>query len=308
MASDANPEEGGPVSTFRTVVEGLSFPECPRWHDGRLWFSDFYANAVYSVGADGTDLRVEAEVPQQPSGSGWLPDGRLLVVSMRDHKLVTVEPDGSLQEYADLSGHVRGYPNDMVVDASGRAYVGEFGFDLMGGAPVDSARLLCVEPDRTVRVAAEDMLFPNGSVITDDGRLLVCETFGNRVAAFDIDAEGGLGNRRLFADFGPAPEATDLAQALAQLVVGADGCCLDAEGALWVADSVGGRVIRVLADGTIERSLEPGIGVFACMLGGEDGRTLFLCAAPDFHEEARKAAREGKILALDVEVPHAGLP
>jgi sugar lactone lactonase YvrE len=296
------------MSTFRTVVAGLSFPECPRWHRGRLWFSDFYAEAVYSVGADGDDLRVEAEVPGQPSGSGWLPDGRLLVVSMRDQKLVTVEDDGSLREYADLSGHVRGYLNDMVVDAGGRAYVGEFGFDLMGGAPVEQARLLCVDTDGTVRVAAEDMAFPNGSVITDDGRLLVCETFGNRVTAFDIGADGSLGGRRVFADFGPAPTATDLGAALAQIVVGADGCCLDAEGALWVADSVGGRVIRVLQDGTIEQSLEPGIGVFACMLGGEDGRTLFLCTAPDFHEEARKAAREGTILAVDVPVPHAGLP
>ena len=296
------------MSTFRTVVEGLSFPECPRWHDGRLWFSDFYAHAVYSVAADGSDLRVEAEVPNQPSGSGWLPDGRLLVVSMRDQLLMTVEADGEVREYADLSGHVRGYPNDMVVDVSGRAYVGEFGFDLMGGAPVEPARLLRVDPDGSVHVAAEDVAFPNGSVITDDRRLLVCETFGNRVSAFDIGADGELNNRRRFAEFGPAPTATDLGEALGQLVVGADGCCLDAEGALWVADSVGGRVIRIVEDGTIDQSHEPGTGVFACMLGGEDGRTLFLCTAPDFHEEARSAAQEGRILAIDVDVPHAGLP
>jgi sugar lactone lactonase YvrE len=298
----------GRVSELRTVVAGLFFPEAPRWHRGRLWFSDFYADAVYSVGADGQGLRVEAEIPQQPSGLGWLPDGRLLVVSMRDQRLVTVEPDGSLREYADLSGHIRGYPNDMVVDADGRAYVGEFGFDLMAGAPVEPARLLCVEPDGTVRVAAERMAFPNGSVITEDGRLLVCETFGNRVSAFDIGADGSLGGRHVHADFGPAPTATELEEALAQVVVGADGCCLDAEGALWVADTVGGRVIRILPDGTIGRSVEPGTGVFACMLGGEDGRTLFLCTAPDFHEGARRAAREGAILAVDVAVPRAGLP
>ena len=296
------------MSEHRTIVDGLSYLECPRWHEGRVWFSDFYTNAVYSVAADGSDLRIEVKVPQQPSGIGWLPDGRLLIVSMRDAKLVTLEPDGSLSEYADLSSHVGGHPNDMVIHPSGRAYVGEFGFDLMAGAPIQEARLLCVEPDGTVRVVAEEMLFPNGSVITDDGRLLVCETFGNRVTAFDIGEDGSLGNRRAFAEFGPAPTERDLEPALAQVVVGPDGCGLDAEGALWVADAIGGRAIRVLEGGTIERSVQPGTGVFACMLGGEDGRTLFLCAAPDFNEEARTNAREGRLLAVDVDVPHAGLP
>jgi sugar lactone lactonase YvrE len=247
-------------------------------------------------------------VPQQPSGTGWLPDGRLLIVSMRDAKLVTREADGSLREHADLSGYVRGYPNDMVVPRSGRAYVGEFGFDLMSGAPVDEARLLCVELDGSVRVVADEMLFPNGSVITDDERLLVCETFGNRVTSFDIGEDGSLSNRRTFAEFGPAPTARDLETALAQIIVGADGCGLDADGALWVADSIGGRAIRVLEGGTIERSITPDSGVFACMLGGDSGRTLFMCAAPDFHEEARRSAREGKLLAIEVDVPHAGLP
>jgi sugar lactone lactonase YvrE len=221
---------------------------------------------------------------------------------------VTVEPDGTLKEHADLGPYVSGYPNDMVVDSTGRAYVGEFGFDLMGGAPVEGARLLCVEVDGTVRVAAEGLLFPNGSVITDDRRLLVCETFGNRVSAFDISEDGSLENRRVFAEFGPEPTDRDVAGALAQLVVGADGCGLDAEGALWVADSVGGRAIRVLEGGAIAQSIEPGTQVFACMLGGEDGRTLFLCTAPDFHEEARRNAREGRLLAVEVEVPHAGKP
>ena len=296
------------MSQVRTVVDGLSFPECPRWHDGRVWFSDFYTNGVYSASADGGDLRLEVQVPQQPSGLGWLPDGRLLVVSMRDAKLVTVEPDGSLREYADLSGHVGGYPNDMVVDSSGRAYVGEFGFDLMAGDPVREARLLCVDPDGTVRVVADQLLFPNGSVITDDRRLLVCETFGNRVTAFDIGADGSLGNRRTFVEFGPAPTHPELESALTQVVVAPDGCGLDADGALWVADATGSQAIRVFEGGTIEQSIRPGLGVFACMLGGDDGHTLFLCAAPDFHEEARKNAREGRLLAVDVDVPHAGLP
>lgn len=292
----------------RILVEDLSYLECPRWHEGRIWFADFYTYGVYSAAADGSDLRQEVEVPQQPSGLGWLPDGRLLVVSMRDARILRVEPDGSLSVHADLSGHVSGHPNDMVVDASGRAYVGEFGFDLMGGAPLEPARLLRVDPDGTVTVAAEDMLFPNGSVITDDGTLLVCETFGNRVTAFDIAEDGSLTNRRAWAEFGAAPTERDLEPLLGQVVVAPDGCGLDAEGALWIADAVGGRALRVFEGGKIDRTIEPGNGVFACMLGGDDGRTLFLCSAPDFHEEARKAAREGKLLAVDVDVPHAGRP
>ncbi len=292
----------------RTLVEGLSYLECPRWHDGRIWFSDFYTYAVYSAEANGTDLRVEVEVPEQPSGLGWLPDGRLLVISMRDRRILRWEHDGTLSVHAELGDFVNGHPNDMVVNADGTAYVGEFGFDLMGGAPLEPARLLRVDPDGAVSIAAEDMIFPNGSVITDEGTLLVCETFANRVTAFDIAADGSLEGRRVWAEFGAAPTERDLEPLLGQVVVAPDGCGLDADGALWVADAVGGRVIRVLEGGTIDSAIEPGTGVFACILGGEDGRTLYLCAAPDFHEGARKAAREGRLLAVEVEVPHAGRP
>lgn len=293
---------------MRTLIDDQAYLECPRWHDGRIWFADFYTYAVYSAAADGSDLRVEVEVPQQPSGLGWLPDGRLLVVSMRDARILRLEPDGALSMHADLSAYVTGHPNDMVVDRHGRAYVGEFGFDLMAGAPLAPARLLCVDPDGTVRVAAEDMLFPNGSVITDDGVLLVNETFGNRITAFDIAADGSLLNRRSWAEFGPAPTERELDKVLASAAVAPDGCGLDAEGALWIADARGGRALRILEGGRVERTVEPDGGVFACMLGGEDGRTLFICSAPDFFEEARKNAREGRLLAVDVEVPHAGLP
>lgn len=292
----------------RTLIDGLSYLECPRWREGRLWFADFYTNAVYSAAGDGTDVRVELEVPQQPSGIGWLPDGRMLVVSMRDRRILRVEEDGTTSVHADLGEYVSGHLNDMVVAADGRAYVGEFGFDLMGGAALQPARVIRVDPDGTVSVAAEDMLFPNGSVITDDSTLLVCETFGNRISAFDIADDGSLTNRRTWAEFGPTPTERELEPLLGQVVVGPDGCGLDTEGALWVADAVGQRVVRVREGGSIEDSIEHGSGVFACMLGGEDGRTLYLCSAPDFHEEARKNAREGRLLAVDVEVPHAGLP
>ena len=292
----------------RTLIEGMSYLECPRWHDGRIWFSDFYTYAVYSAAADGSDLRKEVDVPQQPSGLGWLPDGRLLIVSMRDARILRWEADGSLAVHAELADHVSGHPNDMVVDADGRAYVGEFGFDLMAGAPLEPARLLRVDPDGAVSVVAEEMFFPNGSVITEDGTLLVDETFGNRITAFDIAEDGSLTNRRAWAEFGPAPTERELEKALGQVVVAPDGCGLDADGALWVADALGGRALRVLEGGTVDRTVEPDGGVFACMLGGEDGRTLFLCSAPDFDEEARKNAREGRLLAVTVDVPHAGLP
>lgn len=294
--------------TTTQLADGYSYLECPRWHDGRLWFVDFYTYRVLSSHADGTDIRVEAEVPQQPSGLGWLPDGRLLVVSMRDARILRREPDGSLVEHADLSGHVSGHPNDMVVDSTGRAYVGEFGFDLMGGAEFATANLVRVDPDGTVTVAAEDLYFPNGSVITPDNVLIVGETFGNRVTAFDITESGDLTNRRVWAQFGDLPTDTDLTAMIPTLSVAPDGCCLDADGALWIADALGNRVVRVVQGGEIVDNVDTPLGAFACMLGGEDGRQLFICSAPDFHEEARKAAREGVLLSTHVEVPHAGTP
>jgi sugar lactone lactonase YvrE len=293
---------------FTTVLSELSYLECPRWHDDRIWVADFYTHQVVSAQADGSDLRVEAEVPQQPSGIGWLPDGRLLVVSMRDARLLRREPDGTLVTHADLAEHVSGYPNDMVVDAQGRAYVGNFGFDLMAGAPIEPTVMLRVDPDGSVTVVADDLWFPNGSVITDDGVLLVDETFGNRVSAFDIGDDGSLTNRRVFAQFAELPTSRDIGEALSQLVVAPDGCGVDAEGALWIADASHGRVIRVREGGEIVDEISPGTGVFACMLGGPDGHTLYLCAAPDFDEHARSAAREATLLATTVDVPHAGRP
>ena len=293
---------------INTALEGFAYLECPRWHDQRIWFVDFYTYRVYSAAENGSDLRVEAEVPQQPSGLGWLPDGRLLVVSMRDARVLRREPDGALVTHADLSAHVKGYPNDMVVDARGRAFVGEFGFDLMGGQPLQTAVLLRVDPDGTVTTVADDLWFPNGSVITDDGVLLVGETFGNRVTAFDITDDGALVNRRTWAKFGELPTDKNLEGLLAQVVVAPDGCCLDADGALWVADADNSRVLHVHKGGEISEEVSLGTGVFACMLGGADNRTLFMCAAPDFQEEARKNAREGTLLTARVDVPHAGRP
>ena len=286
----------------------MAYLECPRWHDQRIWFSDFYTYRVYSAAEDGSDLRVEAEVPEQPSGLGWLPDGRLLIVSMRDARVLRREPDGSLVCHADLSDHVNGLLNDMVVDSRGRAFVGEFGFDLMGGADLKPGILLRVDPDGTVTKAAGEMWFPNGSVITEGGTLLVDETFGNRVTAFDIAEDGTLTNRRTWAKFGELPAEREFGKMLPQIVIAPDGCCLDVDEQMWIADGLGGRVRRVRQGGAIPEEIPAGSGVFACMLGGADGRTLFACTAPDFAEEARKNAREGSLVAVRVDTPRAGLP
>jgi sugar lactone lactonase YvrE len=172
---------------------------------------------------------------------------------------------------------------------------------------MQSAMIHRVDPDGTISRVAEDLWFPNGSVITDAGVLLVGETMGNRITAFDIQADGGLANRRVWAQFGERPDDTDVGKVLAALTVASDGCCLDAEGALWVADAAHGRVVRVKEGGHIADEIQLAIGVFACALGGADGRTLFLCTAPDFIEEKRASAREAVLLSVPVEVSAAGL-
>ncbi|HOK07669.1 MAG TPA: SMP-30/gluconolactonase/LRE family protein [Syntrophales bacterium] len=284
-----------------TFVSGFDYLEAPRWREGRLWVSDFYTHQVIAVDPEGRVEKV-ATVEKQPSGLGWLPDGRLLVVSMLDRRVMRREADGSLAVHADLSGVAGGPANDMVVDAKGRAYVGNFGFDLMGGAPLETAKLARVDADGKVSVAAEDLFFPNGMVITPDGgTLLVNETFGNRVSAFAIKADGTLGPRRDWAVFGPLPESGDLAQFFPKIKVAPDGCDLDDEGALWIADAVGNRVIRVAEGGKILDEISTGnMGVFACALGGPDRRTLFLCVAPDYHEDKRRGAGEAALWTVKV--------
>ncbi|HTU76497.1 MAG TPA: SMP-30/gluconolactonase/LRE family protein [Trebonia sp.] len=289
----------------RTVIAGMAFTECPRWHEGRLWFSDFYTYRVYSAAEDGSDLRTEAEVPGQPSGLGWLPDGQLLVVSQRDRRILRRDSGGALHTHADLHAVAPAHLNDMTVDSAGRAFVGNFGFDLMAGAPAATTGLHRVDRDGTITTAATGLWFPNGSVITADGRLLVDETFGNRVTAFDIAADGSLGNRRTWASFGPVPGQPAASDDRPHVVIAPDGCALDAEGCLWVADAIGGRAIRVREGGQVIDEISPGSGVYACALGGSDRRTLYLCVAPDFLEANRKPAREARVVATRVQVPAA---
>jgi sugar lactone lactonase YvrE len=280
------------LSVPEVVLDGLCFPEGPRWHEGKLWFSDMHGHRVMTVGLDGVAQAV-VEVPAAPSGLGWLPDGRLLVVSMEDRRLLRLDA-GGLTEVADLSRLATFHCNDMVVDAQGRAYVGNFGFDLHAGATPVPAALILVLPDGTARVAAADLMFPNGTVITPDGRtLIVGESFGPRLTAFDVAPNGSLGNRRVWA-------------ALASAVP--DGICLDADGAIWVASPISAEVLRVREGGTITDRVRVSTQAFACMLGGPQRRHLFICTASGSDPQACRERRDGRIEVVEVEVPGAGWP
>jgi sugar lactone lactonase YvrE len=295
--------------SLTTLFTGGSYFEGPRWHDGSWWVSDFYRQQVSRISPDGVE-QVVVRVEQQPSGLDWLPDGSLVIVSMKDHRLLRFA-DGELSTLADLTEHCGGHLNDLVVDAAGHVFVGDFGFDLMGGGDARTASIKRVDPDGTVTVAAEGLQFPNGMVITEDGgTLIVNETFGNRCTAFDLAADGTLSNRRVWAELGPEITGTTTEQVLGQLVVAPDGCTLDAEGHLWIADGVGGRAARIAPGGEIvdEVRVPEGQGVFAVALGGEDGRTLLLCSAPDFFEHNRAPVREATLRTTTVDVPHAGRP
>ncbi|MBN8903420.1 MAG: hypothetical protein BGO51_01825 [Rhodospirillales bacterium 69-11] len=280
------------MSDPQTLLDGLTFPEGPRWHDGRLWFSDFYSQRVIALGLDGAAETI-MRVPNNPSGLGWLPDGTLLVVSMNDRRVMRLQ-DGALTLHADLGAIAGGPCNDMIVDAAGRAYVGNFGYDRFAGESPRGARLARIDPDGAVSVAAEDLMFPNGTVITPDGRtLIIGETLGNRLTAFTVQSDGRLTDRRVWAvtkDVFP------------------DGICLDADGAIWVADPRGNRVVRVREGGTITDTIPlPDRNAYACMLGGEDRRTLFICTAPGSGPE-RAGKTDAKIETIRVSVPGAGLP
>ena len=278
---------------LRTVLGGLTFPEGPRWHDGRLWFSDFYTRRVIALLDDGW-AETMAHVPQQPSGLGWRPDGTMLVVSMLDRRLMKLER-GTLSMVADLGAIAGGPCNDMVVDGLGRAYIGNFGFDRHAGESERAAVLARVDLDGSVHRAADGLMFPNGAVITPDGkRMIIGETLAHRLTSFDIGADGTLSNRRVFAQFGD---------------VWPDGICLDAEGGIWVADPRGHRVIRAKEGAGVVETIRMAEGrhAFACMLGGADRKTLYICTSTA-SGPAMANKRDGAIEAVQVDVPGAGLP
>ena len=274
------------------LIDGLAFAEAPRWHDGALWCSDFFLKQVLRVDAQGR-AEVMAEVPQQPSGLGWMPDGRLLVVSMLDRALMRQERDGALVRVADLAAFTGGLCNDMVVDARGGAYVGNFGFDLFAEPREPRpAALVYVSPDGVASVAAKGLEFPNGAVITSDGgTLIIAETFGRRLTAFRIAADGALHERRVWAELGK---------------VAPDGICLDAEGAVWVASPRTNEFVRVREGGDVLERIATDRQAIACALGGADGRRLFMVSGKVRAAEPSLADRAACIRWIDVAVPAAG--
>jgi len=291
------------------LLDGGTFFEGARWRDGRWWVSDFYANRVIAVDPDGNTEEVMSV--EQPSGLGWLPDGSLLAVSMTGHKVWRQDGGGEPVLHADLAEFSRGEANDMVVDDSGRAYVGSYGYDLMAGEAPRAATLIRVEPDGSVSAAAEGLHFPNGSMIAPDRRtLLVAETTAARIAAFTIGDDGSLSDHRIWGQIAPTPEAGTLEELLPQIEFAPDGCTLDAEGCIWAGDSLHKRCARIAPGGEILEEIQsPGELVFyGCMLGGDDGRTLLMCAAPDWREERPEGERASALFTTRVEVPHAGLP
>lgn len=292
------------------LADGMAFPENPRWHDGRLYLCDHLLGRVHVL-EDGR-LGHLADVPGQPSGMGWTPAGEHLIASMNDHRIVRLA-DGELHEWAQLGGLVPGPLNDMVVGPGGRAYVGNFGSDLAAGEPFTPTVLVRVDPDGTAVVAAADLAFPNGTAITPDGRtLIVAETYALRLTAFDLDADGGLSNRRTWAAFGDPIPLPDTGERVYERVLrtGAtvpDGIALDAAGAVWVADPIGDAVVRVAEGGAILDRVPTGeLGSYAVALGGEDRRTLFICANARLGTLRPGEDRLGCLLACTVEVPGAG--
>jgi sugar lactone lactonase YvrE len=272
------------------LLGGIMFGESPRWHDGRLWFSDWGAREVVTVDLAG-HRDVVQRMPVFPFSLDWLPDGRLLIVSSG---LQRREPDGSLVKHADLSGLAAAW-NEIVVDGRGNAYVNQAGFDLMAGAEPASGTIALATPDGAVREVADGVWFPNGMAVTpDNSTLIVAESYRSRLTAFDIGPDGGLSGRRVWADLGTGVP---------------DGICLDAEGAIWYADVPNRHCVRVREGGGVLQTITVDRGCFSCALGGPDGGTLFIVAT-EWHgpEGMLQGEPTGQVLTVSAPAPHAGHP
>jgi len=287
-------------ATAMIVAGGLAFPECPRWHAGRYWLADMHVSTVWSYAPDAWDApRVELELDRsggdaRTAGIGFLPDGRLLAVSSLDSTVLRREADGDVVVHADLRAVTRGWCNDMLVDGRGRGYVGSYGANYQAGEAHADVRLALVEPDGTARAVGEPLAFPNGTVLTADGRtLIVGESLAEQLTAFTVADDGSLADRRVWAEL---PDG-----------VRPDGSCLDGEGAIWVSSFVTGEVLRVHEGGHISAVVEvPDRLPFACALGGDDRRTLLVCAASTWRAEETVPDRAGVLAVSAVEVPGVG--
>ncbi len=275
------------------LVEGMVFPEGPRYRDGSVYVSDMYGGEIWKVGLDGSHQTI-AKVEARPSGLGWLPDGTLLSVSMKDRRLLRVA-GGGIEPHADLSGLTRYELNDMVVDPAGTAYVGEMGFDLVAGEEPAPGRLLRVSADGEPSEAAAGLMFPNGIALSEDGRtMIVAESLGRQLTAFDVGADGTLSNQRVWA-----PLDVDFL----------DGICLDADGGVWVGTLFGQAFVRILEGGEITHRVEtPGRWAVACTLGGENRGTLFMATAETTQEDLEELRSEGRVETAEAPFPGTGLP
>ncbi|TMF88931.1 MAG: SMP-30/gluconolactonase/LRE family protein [Chloroflexi bacterium] len=281
------------VSELHVLMTGIAFGESPRWHDGRLWFCDWGAQELIAVDLEGKS-EVIVRVPSFPFCIDWLRDGRLLIVSARDRRLLRREPDGSIVTHADLSRLSKNPWNDIVVDGRGNTYVDNIGFDFPGGEFAPGI-LALVTPDGSARQVADGVAFPNGIVVTpDNSTLILAESYANRLTAFDIAADGTLSNRRLWADLDRGVP---------------DGICIDAENAVWYADVPNMRCVRVREGGEVLQTIDLDRGCFACMLGGSDRKTLFIVAR-EWRGPTSMAApkRTGQVLTVKVSTPGAGWP
>jgi sugar lactone lactonase YvrE len=276
----------------RVLLTGLAVGESPRWREGRLWFCNWGTQEVLAVDPEGHS-EVMASVPTTlPFSIDWLPDGRMIVVSGPEARLLRLEPEGTLVTHADLGG-LAGVFNEVVVDHVGNAYVNGGNFDFATGA--GSGVVALVRPDGSMQQVADDIAFGNGMAVTEDGStLIIAESWARRLSAFDVAADGGLSNRRVWADLGDSPP---------------DGICVDAEGSVWFADVPNKRCVRVREGGEVLQTIGLDRGAFACMLGGEDGRTLFVLAAEwSGFENMDPSARTGQLLVAEAPAPHAGRP
>jgi sugar lactone lactonase YvrE len=286
----------GGMNGMNTLLTGRGLLESPRWHDGRLYVSDWTAGEVLAVDpvapGNAGGHEVVARVKSLPLCTAWLPDGRLLLVDSTRGRLLRREPNGALETYADL-----GRPgwNDIVVDGRGNAYVNRAGFEFGTGEEVKPGFVHLVTPDGSVREVGDDILFPNGMAVMPDNRtLIVADSYRHALVAFDIDADGGLANRRVWADVG---EGTP------------DGICIDAEHAVWYADVPNRRCVRVAEGGEVLRRIDLDRGGFACALGGPDGTTLFAAMAQwQGMGPEPVTPGSGQLVAFEVDVPGAGWP
>ncbi len=285
-------KQSSPLKT-QTLLTDLAFPESPRWHQGRLWFSNWGMHEIVAVDLDGKS-EVILRMPSFPFSIDWLPDGRLLVTSGRDGRLQRREPDGALVTHADLTGLSNGW-NEIVVDGRGNAYVNGGGFDLMAGEKFAPGIIGLVTPDGSARQVADGVAFPNGMAVTpDNSTLIIAESYGKRLTAFDIAADGSLSNRRLWADLGDGVP---------------DGICIDADNAVWYGDVPNKRCVRVREGGEVLQTVHLDRGCFACMLGGADKRTLFMMA-DEWHGLAKMTdgSRTGQVLTIEAPARGVGWP